>query len=66
MLDGDIDTIDMNVLVAALMRRRQDAVGSMVALLELMVLTAGNFPTREKYALGNLLRDKADLVEREE
>lgn len=63
-MHSDLDTVDMNVLVAALIRRRQETVGSMIALLDLMVLAAGNFSTKEKYALGNLLRDKADLVER--
>jgi hypothetical protein len=65
MRHGDIDSVDTNELIAALMRRRQQAVGSMVALLELMVLTAGTFSMKDKYALGNLLRDKADLVERD-
>jgi hypothetical protein len=61
---SDLDTIDANVLIASLIRRRQQSVGSMIALLELMTMTAGNFSMKEKYAIGNLLRDKADIIER--
>lgn len=63
-MPGDMDTIDANVLVAALLRRKQESLGSMIALLDLMVLMAGNIPAKQKYHLANLLRDKADLIER--
>jgi hypothetical protein len=63
-MSDHIDTIDINVLIAALMRRRQESVGAMIALLDLMVLMSGNTSAKSKYQLANLLRDKADLVER--
>jgi hypothetical protein len=61
---GDIDDLDINVLIASLVRRRQESVGSMLALLELLVMTAANFPMKEKYTIASTLRDKADLIER--
>jgi hypothetical protein len=64
MRDDMIDTVEINVLVAGLLRRRQASMTSMIALLDLMVLVSGNFPAQEKYMIANLLRDKADLVER--
>jgi hypothetical protein len=63
-MHDDIDTLDVNVLVAALLRRRQETTDSLVNLLDVMVLMSGNFSEKNKHRLSNLLRDKADLIER--
>jgi hypothetical protein len=60
----ELDTADVNELILALMRRRQETTDSLLALLDLMVLCSGNFSGKNKYRMANLLRDKADLIER--
>jgi hypothetical protein len=63
-IDLLIDSIDINVLVAGVMRRRQESMGSLLALLDLMLLTSANYSEKEKFILANLLYDKASLIER--
>jgi hypothetical protein len=59
-----IDRCDTNVLIAGLLRRRQESVTAMLALLDTMLLVAGDFPKQERYVIADLLRNKADAVER--
>jgi hypothetical protein len=60
----DIDTIETNVLVAGLLRRRQSAVSSLIALLETMALVSGNLPAQERGVIADILRSHADQIER--
>jgi hypothetical protein len=64
-MHDDLDLIEINTLVAGLLRRRQAAVSSMIALLDLMALTSSNFPKQERGVLADILRSKADAIERE-
>jgi hypothetical protein len=65
MHDAQIDATETNVLVAGLLRRRQSAVSSMIALLDLMAMVSGNFPKQERGVIADILRSKADAIERE-
>ena len=64
-IDLIVDSIDINVLVAGVLRRKQESMGSLLAVLDLMLLASSNFSEREKFAISNLLYDKASLMERE-
>jgi hypothetical protein len=62
--DSQIDATETNKLVAGLLRRRQDAVSSMLALLELMAMVSSNFPRQERGVIAEILRSRADQIER--
>ena len=64
-MHDDLDLIEINTLVAGLLRRRQAAVSSMIALLDLMAMTSSNFPAQERGILADILRSHADAIERE-
>jgi hypothetical protein len=57
------DRIDTHTLVATLLRRRQDTIGVLFSLLDLIVLTAGDLPVKDRYSIGHTLRDAADRCE---
>jgi hypothetical protein len=64
-MHDQIDNIETNTLIAGLLRRRQSAVTAMIALLDLMALTSSSFPQQERGILAEILRSRADQIERE-
>jgi translation initiation factor 6 (eIF-6) len=64
LMHDDLDLIETNRLVAGLLRRRQDAVTSMIALLDLLAMVSGNFPKQERGVIADILRSHADQIER--
>jgi hypothetical protein len=63
-MHDQIDNIETNVLVAGLLRRRQESVSAMIALLDLMAMTSSNFPAQERGVIADILRSHADTIER--
>jgi hypothetical protein len=64
LMHDNLDLIEINTLVAGVLRRRQDAVSAMIALLDLMAMTSSNFPAQERGVLADILRSHADQIER--
>jgi hypothetical protein len=65
MHNDQIDATDTNVLIAGLLRRRQESVTAMLALLDVMALISSNFPKQERGVLAEILRSRADQIERD-
>jgi hypothetical protein len=63
-MHDQIDNIETNVLVAGLLRRRQESVSAMIALLDLMALVSSNFPKQGRGVIADILRSHADQIER--
>jgi hypothetical protein len=61
----DLDLVEINTLVAGVLRRRQAAVSSLIALLDLMALTSSNLPKQERGVIAHILRGHADQIERD-
>jgi hypothetical protein len=61
----DLDAVETNVLISGLLRRRQESVTAMIALLDLMAMVSCNFPRQERGVLADILRSHADQIERE-
>jgi hypothetical protein len=59
-----IDDIEINTLVAGLLRRKQSTVTSLIALLDVMALVSSNFPVQERGVIAEILRSRADQIER--
>ena len=60
---NELDLVDVNLLVCALMRREHEAFDSVTSLLNLMVSMSECLSINSKYQLAEGLRDCADALE---